>query len=449
MSILILETVEKQADASELGDKKPAPSSRQLLRISAILYRSGGVRLLLNGISSACTYWAMHISVAKLSTTLLLSSAAHILASVLLAETHFLWTTRTILPRDQLRFVSNPGDRRRWLVFPTLVYAAAETVMLHVPAVFDSSIAPVPDEEVTMAGLLYIVRSDILVSGLMLSAQLFLLLPSYMVLILVQASLLPPTCETLIFSPSRHQRGRRVGEIFSAVNRGPLRAQEAAQMIRMGQLLSCLELHGKMCLCLVGVAAVVHSVIYWASYSDRALTFIAFNYRFTRLCISTYSVRLLRESSTEALPYSTQLEMVMKSIHGAAHFCGFITELSPLAMDYLRYLADTAFLKMVYGCEYVLRSCEILYMHYEDTKKYLRTVRDVAQLMSQIAIDATHAAKVYGDSILEKVDRIEQSLQEHSALYPQGLEPSTESHVQSDPSSSSTAQYDLMKAFYV
>ncbi|BAE59177.1 unnamed protein product [Aspergillus oryzae RIB40] len=132
--------------------------------------------------------------------------------------------------------------------------------------------------------------------------------------------------------------------------------------------------------------------------------------------------------------------MVMKSIHGAAHFCGFITELSPLAMDYLRYLADTAFLKMVYGCEYVLRSY---------TKKYLRTVRDVAQLMSQIAIDATHAAKVYGDSILEKVDRIEQSLQEHSALYPQGLEPSTESHVQSDPSSSSTAQYDLMKAFYV
>ncbi|KAB8275693.1 hypothetical protein BDV30DRAFT_236332 [Aspergillus minisclerotigenes] len=137
----------------------------------------------------------------------------------------------------------------------------------------------------------------------------------------------------------------------------------------------------------------------------------------------------------------------MKSIHGAAHFCGFITELPPLAMDYLHYLADTAFLKMVYGCEYVLRSCEILCMHYEDTKKYLRTVRDVAQLMSQIAIDATHAAKVYGDSILEKVDRIEQSLQEHSALCPQGLEPSTESHVQSNSSSSSTAQYDLMKAF--
>ncbi|KAE8133559.1 hypothetical protein BDV38DRAFT_257964 [Aspergillus pseudotamarii] len=265
MSILILETVEKQADASELGDKKPAPSSRQLLRTSAILYRTGGVRLLLNGIGSACTYWTMHISVAKLSTTLLPSPAAHILASVLLAETHFLWTARTILPRNQLRFVSNPGDRQRWkaLVLPTLVYAAAEAVMMHLTALFDSSISPPPDGEVTIAGLLYIVRSDILVSGLMLAAQLFLLLPSYMVLILVQASFLPPTCETLIFNPSRQQhRGRRVGEIFSAVNRGPRQAQQAVQMIEIGQLLSCLELHGKMCLCLVGVAAMVHSVVY-------------------------------------------------------------------------------------------------------------------------------------------------------------------------------------------
>lgn len=265
MSILILETVEKQANASEFGDKKPAPSSRQLLGTSAVLYRKGGLRLLLNGIGSACTYWAMHSSVAKLSTTLLPSPVAHIIASVLLAETRFFWTARTILPRDQLRFVPNPCDRRRWkaLVFPTLVYAAAETVMVHVPALFDSSLAPPPDEEVTIARLSYIVRSDILISGLMLSAQLFLLLPSYIVLILVQASLLPPTCETLIFTPSRQQqRGRRVGEIFSAVNQGPLQAQEAAQMIGVGRLLWCLELHGKMCLCLVGVAAVVHSVVY-------------------------------------------------------------------------------------------------------------------------------------------------------------------------------------------
>ncbi|KAJ5081097.1 hypothetical protein N7456_013335 [Penicillium angulare] len=137
--------------------------------------------------------------------------------------------------------------------------------------------------------------------------------------------------------------------------------------------------------------------------------FIAFNYRFARLCISTYSVRLLREVSTE-VPYSIQLEITMKSIQAASHFCAFITELPPLATDYLRYLADTAFLKIVYGCEYILRGCEIL-LHNENTTKYLDTVADVAQLMSQIAIDANHAPKVYGDSILEKVEHIRERLQ--------------------------------------
>ncbi|KAE8144903.1 hypothetical protein BDV25DRAFT_145163 [Aspergillus avenaceus] len=262
LSLLILETVEKQTDASELGDKKPAPSSRHLLRTSTTLYRRGGIRLLLSGLYSACSYKTMHISAAKLSTTLLPSPAAHILASVLLAETHFLWTARTILPRDQLRFISNPSNRRwKALALPTLLYAAAETVMMYVPALFDSSIDPPPDQELTIAGLLYIARSDILLSGLMLAAQLLLLLPSYTVLILVQASLLPPTCETLVFTPSK-QRGRRIGEIFPAAQQGPLRVQEAARMVGMGRLLRCLELHGKMCLCLLAVAAVVHSVIY-------------------------------------------------------------------------------------------------------------------------------------------------------------------------------------------
>ncbi|KAJ5195973.1 hypothetical protein N7449_006452 [Penicillium cf. viridicatum] len=262
MSILIIETVEKQTNASEHGDKKPAPPSRQLLQTITVLYRKGGLGLLLNGIGSACSYWAMHSSVAKLSSILLPSPVAYIIASVLLAEKHFFWTARTILPRDQLPLVPEPRGRQRWkaLVIPTLVYAVAETVMMHVPALFDSDLTG-PDEEVAIVGLSYIVGSDILIAGLMLFAQLFLLFPSYMVLILAQASLLPPTCETLVFIPREQQRGRRVGEIF-AVNGGQLRPQEAVQMVGVARLLWCLELHGKMCLCLFGVAAVVHSVVY-------------------------------------------------------------------------------------------------------------------------------------------------------------------------------------------
>ena len=138
----------------------------------------------------------------------------------------------------------------------SLVYAVSEIVMMQVSSLFHRGLAPLP---VTIAGFSSIVRSDILISGLVLAVQMFLIFPSYILLILVQASLLPPTCETLVFT---QLRGRRVGEIFSGGNQGPLRVRDMVQMMGGKQLLWCLELHGKMGLCLVGVAAVVHSVVY-------------------------------------------------------------------------------------------------------------------------------------------------------------------------------------------
>ena len=259
MSILILETVETQPNACKLGDKKP-PSSRKLLRTIAVLYRKGGLRCLLNGIGSACTYWAMHSSVVKLSSILLPAPVAYIIASVLLAKTHFFWAAHTILPRGQVRLVPGSRDRQRWkaLIIPALTYAVANTVMAYVPALFDNSLAPL--EEVAIEGLPYIVGSDTLIAGFMLFAQLFLLLPSYVVLISVQASLFPPKCETLVFTPRKQQRGRQVGEIFS--DGGPLQTQEALRMVGVARLLWCLELHGKMCLFLFGVAVVVHVMVY-------------------------------------------------------------------------------------------------------------------------------------------------------------------------------------------
>lgn len=264
MSILILETVEKQVNVSKVGDKNLAPSSRYLFQNIAALYRRGRLRLLLNGMGSACTYWVMHSSVTKLSTTLLPSPVAYIIASVLLAETHFFWTAHTILPHDQVRFVSSPRDHKRWraLILPTLIYSAVEVLMMYLPALFNSSFAPASNEKVTVERLLYIVRSDILISVLMLVTQMSLLFPSYIVLILVQASLLPPSCETLISRPSRQRQGIRVGEIFGGANRGPLQVREASQMIGIGRLLHCLELHGKMCLCLLVIAAMVHLTVY-------------------------------------------------------------------------------------------------------------------------------------------------------------------------------------------
>ncbi|OJZ86928.1 hypothetical protein ASPFODRAFT_60864 [Aspergillus luchuensis CBS 106.47] len=273
MSILIVESVEKEAfgSISERGDKKSGPSSRHVLQSIASLYRKGNLRLLLSGIGSACSYWIKHLCTKQMliKAFFLPGPVAYVVSSVLLAEYYFLWTARTILPRDQQRFVPNSFDRQRWksLVPATVLNAVAESFMMHVPAMFDSDQVPSASTDVTKAYLSGIVGSDILVSGVMLATQLLLLFPSFIALILVQTSLLPSACETLVSAPGnqrrqQQQRGSRVGEIFAAFNISPLQVQDVLKIIKTRHVLWCVELHAKMCLCLVGVSAVVHLAVY-------------------------------------------------------------------------------------------------------------------------------------------------------------------------------------------
>ncbi|RAH54135.1 hypothetical protein BO85DRAFT_480540 [Aspergillus piperis CBS 112811] len=273
VSILILESVEKQAlgSFSDLRDKKAGPSSRQLFQTIATLYRTGNLRLLLNGIGSACSYWAKHLCTKQMLTRAIFlpRPVAYVVASVLLAEDRFLWNARTILPRDQQRFVPNSRDRQRWkaLVPATALHAVAESFMMHFPALFKSDLASSASTDVTKAHLSGIVGFEILVSGVMLAAQFLLLFPSFIALVLVQTSLLPSVCETLVSTPvnpggRQQQRGRRVGEIFAAFNRVSLRVQEVVKIIGATYVLWCVELHAKMCLCLIGVSAVVQVAIY-------------------------------------------------------------------------------------------------------------------------------------------------------------------------------------------
>jgi hypothetical protein len=267
MFILILETAETQTDSHETGGEKRIPSCRQLLRMLSSLYSKGGLRLLFSGFGAACSYWTAHSSLTKLLSSLVLKHRtlqplAYIISSVLLAENHFFWAARTILPRDQINQVSRRRDWRRWkfLTIPALVYASTETCMSHIPAIIEN-LTSTPHEHVTFARKSNIILSDILVSVLMLALHLVLLLPSYIALISVEASFLPQTCETIIPSSYR-QRGARVRELFPTTDL-PLQTQKAWQMIGVGRVLWCLELHGKMSLCLVCIAAIVHSLVYY------------------------------------------------------------------------------------------------------------------------------------------------------------------------------------------
>jgi hypothetical protein len=267
MSILILETAETQTDSQETGGEKRIPSCRRLIRTLSSLYSKGGLRLLLSGFGAACSYWAAHSFLTKLLSSLVLRHRslqpfAYIVSSVLLAENHFFWSAHTILPRDQINQVSRRRDRRRWkfLIIPALVYASTETCMSHIPAIIED-FSGTPHENVTFARKSNIILSDISVSVLMLALHLVFLLPSYIALISVEASFLPQTCETIIPSSSR-QRGARIRELFPTADL-PLRTQKAWRMIGVGRVLWCLELHGKMGLCLVCIAAIVHSLIYY------------------------------------------------------------------------------------------------------------------------------------------------------------------------------------------
>ncbi|PYH32205.1 uncharacterized protein BO87DRAFT_398853 [Aspergillus neoniger CBS 115656] len=259
MSILILESVKNQASGyiSELSDKKPGPSSRHLLQTIATLYGKGNFRLLLNGIGSASSYWVKHLCMKQLlmKALFLPGPVAYVVSSVLLAESHFLWTARTILPRDQQHFVPNSSDRQRWkaLVPATALHAVAESFMMHVPAMFDSDLVPSASTDVTKAYLSGIVGSDILVSGVMLAAQLLLLSPSFIALILVQTSMLPSACETLVSAPrnqrrqQQQQRGSRVGEIFAAFKKDPLQVQDVVKIIKTRHVLWCVESQNRAC----------------------------------------------------------------------------------------------------------------------------------------------------------------------------------------------------------
>ncbi|PWY72956.1 hypothetical protein BO70DRAFT_389268 [Aspergillus heteromorphus CBS 117.55] len=272
MSMLILEAVRRQAASpSEIdGGGKRIPLSRRLLQAVSCLHRKGGLRVLFNVFGTSCAYWTTHSSLTTILSSLVLHNKtlrpfAHILSSVLLAGAHFSWTAHTILPHDQYpspvshmsRLLRDSRSRQLWkvLAIPALIHSSAEVLMSYIPAMVEHFIG-VPQESLTLATKSNIILSDILVSVFMLACHVLLLFPSYIVLIAVEASLLPPSCETIVFESSR-QRGLRIGEIFSRVE-VPLQMLTASRMVGVGMLLWCLELHVKMCLFLLGVAAVAH-----------------------------------------------------------------------------------------------------------------------------------------------------------------------------------------------
>ncbi|PYH74467.1 uncharacterized protein BO88DRAFT_354796 [Aspergillus vadensis CBS 113365] len=307
MSLLILETIDSNPpnpnkDRDNVDNKKsnpkPTTTTRNLLQTLTTLHHKNGVTSLINGFHYTIYYNLRYFIVTGMLTSPIArfpEPLAHIVASVALAEFHFFRTAGAILPpAEQMRYVPLGLDYHRWnvLLLPTLLYAIAESIMMYVPGLL---LAPVRFDGVLLqpedlTDVTSLVRSDVLVAGLMLVAQVLVLFPAYIVLVVVEGSLIPGDCETLIPLPEEvqqdekngggdnqialwkeededegypKQQGRLVKDPFRLP--GPLHVLDVVEMISVRQLLYCLELHGKMCLCVVGIAAVVQSVVYLVS----------------------------------------------------------------------------------------------------------------------------------------------------------------------------------------
>ncbi|GLA64386.1 hypothetical protein AtubIFM56815_009880 [Aspergillus tubingensis] len=306
MSLLILETIDsnppnphKDKDKDDNKKSQPKPTTRNLRQTLTTFHREKGLISLINGFHYTIYYNLRYFIVTGMLTSPIArfpEPVAHVIASVALADFHFFRTAGAILPpAEQMRYVPLGLDYYRWnaLLLPTLLYALAESIMMYVPGLL---LAPVRFDGVLLqpedlTDVTSLVRSDVLVAGLMLVAQVVVLFPAYIVLVVVEGSLVPGDCETLIPLPEEvqqdekmgdgddqivlwkenededeeypKQQGRLVKDLFRLP--GPLHVFDVVEMISVRQLLYCLELHGKMCLCVVGVAVVVQSMVYLVS----------------------------------------------------------------------------------------------------------------------------------------------------------------------------------------
>ncbi|RAL07130.1 uncharacterized protein BO97DRAFT_464601 [Aspergillus homomorphus CBS 101889] len=218
MSLLIIETDVGQDELTGVVGKKQVASSRRLFET---------------------LYWAARSFLMQLLALLAprhraIIALGSILSSGLLAERHFFWTARTILSRSQSSHVSKSCRLNRWrsLAIPTLIYTCSETLMAHLPAIMEDF------------------------AGILNACHPLLLLPSDIILVSVGVSLLPPTYETIV-STTKRKHGIRLGRSFRR-----LMYREGQNRHGTGRLPCYLELHAKMCLCLLLVDAGVHCAIY-------------------------------------------------------------------------------------------------------------------------------------------------------------------------------------------
>lgn len=149
---------------------------------------------------------------------------------------------------------------------------------------------------------------------------------------------------------------------------------------------------------------------------NRVLTSVDFHYRFTRFCISTYAIRLLRypavpdgqqgaqNSSDHSNLNPETVSSLVESADAAMQFSMFLLELNPLAKEHSRYIADFGFAMVAFACWFIIKVSELPVHPQPAMEKHLLNVKRVAQLLAELALDRKHSPSIYSSRILAAIE---------------------------------------------
>ncbi|KAF2162954.1 hypothetical protein M409DRAFT_26806 [Zasmidium cellare ATCC 36951] len=153
-------------------------------------------------------------------------------------------------------------------------------------------------------------------------------------------------------------------------------------------------------------------------------TSMAFHYCFSRFCISLYMTNLIHsadlrgsrpqtapESSPEEHPHPPSLTItkgLQKSLDAALACCKSFLSQTPFSADRARYIPDNGFAMITYVAWFLLEAvCLLPESSVLQKSELVDTARRISELLSDLAADGAHAAKVYSGRLEAKISAVD------------------------------------------
>lgn len=135
---------------------------------------------------------------------------------------------------------------------------------------------------------------------------------------------------------------------------------------------------------------------------------IDFHFRFTRFCLSTYSVQNLKLVGAPGLS-NFQQDCLNRSVAAAANFCKFTLELGPAIRDAARYMADFGFVMISFSCIFIIQACENFYSSIDRAAEYLNDVEAVAQMLKEFSVNSNQGPSFQARIIVAKLQKMNEN----------------------------------------